>query len=181
VDEFYRPAEDSMLLLRYVIRLVEGSVLDMGTGSGVLAVEAALKPGVTKVLAVDINPAAIEETRRRAAEQGVTNKISFKVGDLFEGITERFDWIVFNPPYLPEEGAEDPSWEGGPKGTEITERFLRDAASRIKKDGSILLAYSNLTGLDSSKHVEYDWEVLEEMPLFFEKLYCARLRPVSPT
>jgi release factor glutamine methyltransferase len=181
VDEFYRPAEDSMLLLRYVIRLVEGSVLDMGTGSGVLAVEAALKPGVTKVLAVDINPAAIEETRRRATEQGVSNKISFKVGDLFEGITERFDWIIFNPPYLPEEGAEDPSWEGGPKGTEITERFLRDAASRLKKDGSVLLVYSNLTGLHPSEYVEYDWEVLEEMPLFFEKLYCARLRPVSPT
>jgi release factor glutamine methyltransferase len=181
VDEFYRPAEDSMLLLRHVIRLVEGSVLDMGTGSGILAVEAALKPGVTNVLAVDINPSAIEETRRRAAEQGASNKIGFKVGDLFEGITGRFDWIVFNPPYLPEEGVEDSSWEGGPRGTEITERFLKDAASHLKKDGSILLVYSSLTGLDPSEYAEYDWEVLEEMPLFFEKLYCARLRPVSPT
>jgi release factor glutamine methyltransferase len=178
VDEFYRPAEDTSLLLGHVVRLVEGSALDMGTGSGILAVEAALKPEVTSVLAVDINPSAIDEAKRRATENGVSSKISFKVGDLFEGIKGCFDWIIFNPPYLPGEGVNDPSWEGGPRGAEIIERFLRDAPHHLKKDGSILIVYSSLTGLDPGEHPEYSWEILETLPLFFEKLYCARLRPI---
>jgi len=115
VDEFYRPAEDTSLLLGHVVRLIEGSALDMGTGSGILAVEAALKPEVTSVLAVDVNPSAIDEAKRRAAENGVSSKISFKVGDLFEGIKGRFDWIIFNPPYLPGEGVNDPHGRAGPR------------------------------------------------------------------
>ena len=180
MEDFYRPAEDTILLQRHVVRLVEGSVLDMGTGSGVLAVEAALKPEVTDILAIDINPSAIKEAKRRAAEYNISNKVSFRVSDLFEGVTRRFDWIVFNPPYLPDEGAKDPSWEGGVGGADIIERFLRGAPNHLKKGGSILIVYSSLTNLDPSEHPDYDWEILEVMSLFFEKLYCARLRPVSP-
>ncbi len=168
-----------MLLARHVERLVYGSVLDMGTGSGVQAVTSASKPGVEMVVAVDVNPDAIAEAKRRAAEAGVDDKVKFMVSDLFENVEGRFDWIIFNPPYLPRDGeADELSWTGG---GEIIGRFLSEAAEHLKEGGAVLLVYSSLTGIDPEEHKEYSWEVLEELPLFFEMLYCVLLRPVSPS
>ena len=59
MGEVYRPAEDSHLLSKHVNRLVHGEVLDMGTGSGIQAITAALKQEVESVVAVDINPKAL--------------------------------------------------------------------------------------------------------------------------
>jgi len=182
--DVYKPAEDSLLLLRHVEARVHGSVLDMGTGSGVQAVAAASKPGVSRVVAVDIDGGAVEVARRRAAEAGVSDKIEFRVGDLFEGVGgERFDWIVFNPPYLPSEGAADePSWSGGRTGGEVIARFLSEAAGHLKRDGAVLLVHSSMTGFDRGRvGALYRVEVLEELPLFFERLYCLLLRPLSPS
>ena len=66
MEEVYNPGEDSYLLQRYVERLVSGSVLDMGTGSGIQAVSAAQKDDVSRVLVVDINPAALIAAEKRA-------------------------------------------------------------------------------------------------------------------
>lgn len=180
----YEPAEDSLLLLRHVEERVSGSMLDMGTGNGVHAIAAAMKPEVTWVVAVDINPDAIEEAKRRAAEAGVSGKIEFLVSDLFQGLTGGgFDWIVFNPPYLPSEGeADEASWSGGLTGGEVIERFLSGAAGCLNAGGGILLVYSTLTGLDLGRLEEgYRVEALEELPLFFEKLLCLLLRPLNPS
>ncbi|MCW3992134.1 MAG: methyltransferase [Candidatus Bathyarchaeota archaeon] len=180
----YEPAEDSLLLLRHVEERVSGSILDMGTGSGVHAVAAATRPEVTRVVAVDIKPDAVEEAQRRAAEAGVSGKIEFLVSDLFQGLTGGwFDWIVFNPPYLPSEGeADEASWSGGRTGGEVIERFLSGAAGHLKAGGGILLVCSTLTGLDLGRWGErYRVEVLEEIPLFFERLLCLLLRPLSPS
>ena len=179
----YEPAEDSLLLRRHVDDRVRGSVLDMGTGSGVQAVAAASKPEVSRVVAMDIDPGAVKAARRRATDAGVSDKIEFRVGDLFKGLEgERFDWIVFNPPYLPSEGgADEPSWSGGRRGAEVVERFLSEAAGYLKPGGGILLVYSTLSGLDIGRIEEhYSIEVLEDLPLFFEHLFCALLRVGHP-
>ncbi len=180
----YEPAEDSMLLLRNAKGRLHGSVLDMGTGSGVLAIAATSEPRVTRVMAVDIDPEAITLARDRAKEQGVTGRIEFRVGDLFEGLEdELFDWILFNPPYLPSEGAaNEVSWSGGESGKEVIDKFLGEAISYIKPSGAILMVYSSLTGLDiEAVEREYTVEVLERVPLFFEVLYCILLRPLNPS
>jgi len=180
----YEPAEDSLLLLRHVEEQVRGSVLDMGTGSGILAIAAASKPEVLRVVAVDIDPKAIEAAQRKAKETGVSDNIEFHVGDLFEGLSdERFDWIVFNPPYLPSDGsADEASWSGGRTGGEVVLRFLSEASGHLKPGGGILLVCSTLTGLDLERLEEsYRVEVLEELPLFFERLFCVLLRPLSPS
>lgn len=173
-----------MLLLRNAEGRIRGSVLDMGTGRGVLAIAAASEPRVTRVVAVDIDPEAVALARGRAEEQGVSERIEFRVGDLFEGLeAEEFDWILFNPPYLPSEGvADEASWSGGESGKEAIERFLGDAISYLKPSGAILIVYSSQTGLDL-KAVERDYavEVLEKLPLFFEVLFCLMLRPLSPS
>ena len=173
-----------MLLLRNTEGRLHGSVLDMGTGSGIHAITAARETRVTRVVAVDIDHEAVELTRKRAEEQGVSERIEFRVGDLFEGLGgELFDWILFNPPYLPSERtADEASWSGGESGIEVIEKFLREAISHLMPSGAILMVYSSQTGLDIEA-VERDYvvEVLESFPLFFEVLYCLLLRPLSPS
>jgi len=180
----YGPGEDSLMLLRHVVDRVEGLVLDVGTGSGVQAVAAASKPEVLRVVAVDIAPESVGVARSRAIEAGVSDKVEFKVGDLFGGLGDvGFDWVVFNPPYLPSEGdADEASWSGGLHGSEVITRFLSEALGHLKPGGGILLVHSSLTGLDVARvEGSYRVEVLEELPLFFERLFCVFLRPLSPS
>ncbi len=177
MDPVYRPSDDSYLLQGCMEKLASGTVLDMGTGSGIQAVTAAAKDNVVHVVAVDINPEALEATRRRAAEAGVLAKMTLVQSDLFEKVEGSFDWILFNAPYLPSEGGiNDPTWAGGERGAEVIERFLAAAHDHLSPGGSILLVYSSETGL-TGDGFGYGWEILGEKRLFFETLYCARLSP----
>jgi release factor glutamine methyltransferase len=180
----YRPAEDSLLLLAHTRGRVHGSILDMGTGSGFLAVEVASQPLVDEVVAVDVDPKAVNEAMSRAQEAGVADRIEFIVSDLFWGLEgRRFDWILFNPPYLPSEGAADEaSWTGGRVGDETTMRFLHEAGGHLEPDGAIIMVHSSHTGLDLGE-VEKMYTVykLGESSLFFERLVCLMLEPVSPS
>jgi len=178
MEDVYRPREDSYLLARHVRRLVHGEVLDMGTGSGIQAFEAAVKPMVSRVVAVDVSPAALEEARRRAETGSVLGKIEFIKSDLFENVEGVFDWIVFNPPYLPGEGdADEASWVGGETGAETVRRFLQDAHKHLKECGTILMVYSDRSGLEGDDFREYVLEKLDELSLFFETLFCVALTP----
>ncbi|MBC8463189.1 methyltransferase [Candidatus Bathyarchaeota archaeon] len=173
MEDVYRPAEDSYLLAKHVESLVSGNVLDMGTGSGIQAVTAAMKPEVESVLAVDINPEALKEAKKRAVSAGISSKLSFLRSDLFDEVNGRYNWIIFNSPYLPSEGeADEHAWAGG---AELIERFLIKTRNHLEPRGSILLIYSNLSEPDLSG---YSVELLEEIGLFFEKLYCVRLSPI---
>jgi release factor glutamine methyltransferase len=180
----YRPAEDSLLLLAHARGRVHGSVLDMGTGSGFLAVEVASEPLVDGVVAVDVDPQAVKEAVMRAEEAEVADRIEFVVSDLFRGLEGRvFNWILFNPPYLPSEGAADESsWAGGEVGDEAIMRFLHEAGGHLEPEGAILLVYSSQTGLDLGE-VEKTYTVCElgESSSFFERLVCLMLEPVSPS
>lgn len=97
----YPPSEDSDLLLLSMTVKPGECVLDMGAGSGILAIEAARAGGV--VTAADISQAAVECTRENARNNGVEVKVVRS--DLFShpDLAGRFDVILFNPPYLPTE------------------------------------------------------------------------------
>ena len=170
----YQPNEDSFLLSKYVKKYAKGKVLDIGTGSGILA-EAALE-NTKDVLASDINQEAILYCRKKGI-----NSIK---SDLFENIKGKFDLIIFNPPYLPYDPDEDYETslitKGGIKGYEIIERFLRDSKKYLNDDGIILIVFSILTGDVESIIIKYgyEFEVLEEKPLFFEKLKVLKLKLV---
>ena len=172
MEDVYRPAEDSYLLAKYVGSLVSGKVLDMGTGSGIQAVTAVMKPEVESVLAVDINPEALREAEKSAIDAGVPGKVSFLLSDLFDDVNGRYNWIIFNSPYLPSEGeADEHAWAGG---AELIERFLGGARDYLEPGGSILLIYSDVSEPDMGG---YEVDLLEEMGLFFEKLFCVKLSP----
>lgn len=167
----YRPREDSYLLREFIeSRDLEGKkVLDMGTGTGILAVAAA-KNGA-EVVAADINPEAIKTAEEKAREENVAEKIHFVDSDLFESIDSGFDLIVFNPPYLP--GEEYKELQGGETGVELTERFLEDVENYLYEEGSAVFIASSRSNTDVLKQ-RFDLELLESEKLWFETLYLFR-------
>lgn len=168
-----------MLLLRHMKPRVYGSVLDMGTGTGILAITAASN---SRVVATDIDPETLGEAQKRAEGAGVSERIEFRIGNLFEGMkSDRFDWILFNPPYLPSEGSiDEASWSGGETGDEVIMNFLSSAVEHLNPGGAILMVYSSETKLNLKELGDvYCYEVLEELSLFFERLYCLLLRPIN--
>lgn len=172
----YEPQEDSYLLLEHVKNLAYGRVLDIGTGSGILAQEAASSPRVEQVYAVDIDEHVVKELNKRKIK-----KIRAYQSDLFANVTDKFDVIIFNPPYLPADKKDkDIALDGGVKGHEIIEMFLQQAKKHLNSGGFILMVFSSRTGkaeVDSSvQRNDYTAELLGKKSLaFFEELYVYKI------
>lgn len=121
-------------------------VLDLCTGSGVLAIAAARR-GADEVVAVDISRRAVMAARLNGRLNGA--RIDARRGDLFAAVAgERFDLIVSNPPYLP--GPELPrrglarAWEGGARGRTFLDRICAGAPEHLRGGGQLLLVHSSL-------------------------------------
>jgi len=146
-DSVYKPREDSFLLKKELISYIKKnkpqSVLDMGTGTGIQAI-AAKEAGVRKVVAADINSEAITSAKINSKNLN----IQFVQSDLFSNISEKFDLIVFNTPYLPSEPPVDPQWSGG---KEFIEKFLSEAKKQLTLNGKIIFIHSSRSPI-SVKH-----------------------------
>lgn len=181
--EVYNPNDDSYLLLK-VIEVEEGErFLEMGSGSGLIAIHAA-RAGAD-VLAADINPHAVECTRRNALRNDA--KVEAVQSDLFEKISQSFDVIAFNPPYLPEE--EEPkswierSWSGGGGGTDVSTAFLEHASKHLTPNGRVYIILSSLGGLRSLLRTArelYTSTMVEEKHMFFESIFAYRFEILNP-
>jgi HemK-related putative methylase len=114
-------------------------VLDMGTGSGVCAVFAARH--ARKVVAVDINAAAVRCARINAILNRLEDKIEVRHGDLFEPVAgRRFDLILFNPPFLRGEPRNDRERAWRSEG--VAERFAEGLDRYLERGGFALLLLS---------------------------------------
>lgn len=150
----FRPHSDSWLLARHLQSEVEpgSSVADLCTGSGLLAVTAALA-GATSVTAVDISRRAIATARLNA----LRNRVSVEAvrGDLFESLDgRRFDVIVSNPPYVPARGDTLPTrgpsraWDAGRDGRALLDRICVEAPAHLRSGGRLLLVHSDVCDAD---------------------------------
>lgn len=171
----YEPHEDSFLMQKHIYQYAHGSVLDMGTGTGILAREAVKY--AEKVLAVDIDAQALKTARQLSA--GISN-IRFKHSDLFSKITGQFDLIIFNPPYLPYDSrAPDVALDGGTKGYEVIERFVQQASTYLKPEGNILLVFTSLTNKlkvdEIIHHHLFESELVDTDKYPFETAYVYRI------
>jgi len=178
----YEPAEDTFLLADNLDVCKEERVLELGTGCGLLAILAA--NAGAKVVATDINPAALKCARANAVAHGVEKSIDFRLGDLFEPVVgEHFDLVIFNPPYLPVEPEEalcgplDRAWEAGPNGRRIIDRFLRELSNHLTPNGRVLFVQSSLANISKTLRVletrGFKVNIIhKKFP--FEKLYLLR-------
>ncbi|MCI0697052.1 methyltransferase [candidate division KSB1 bacterium] len=119
-------------------------VLDMGTGSGVIGVTAALQGA--QVVAVDINPEAARLAASNALDHSVSASMRVMCSDLFAALanTPEFDWIIFNPPFFPRaaEQASEIAFNAG-NDYEVIQRFLQQAKKLLAPSGKILLILSS--------------------------------------
>lgn len=130
------------------------AVLDLGTGSGCIAVALAVNLPAARITAVDLSHAALEVARRNAARHKVADRVQFLEGDLFDPLPAgaRFDAIVSNPPYvrtgeIPELQAEVRSephgaLDGGEDGLDTIRRIVDNAPSRLVPGGALLIECS---------------------------------------
>jgi release factor glutamine methyltransferase len=124
--------------------------LDVGTGSGVIALSLAKAFSESEIHAVDVSPDALALARENAARLGLPERVHFSQGDLFEKLgEEKFDLIVANLPYisagviasLAREVQHDPrlALDGGARGDEILLRFIADATTHFSPAGTLAL------------------------------------------
>jgi release factor glutamine methyltransferase len=164
----YPPAEDSYFLIK-CIQVGKEKILDMGTGTGIIALHMAQHGA--QVTATDKTREAIMNTYENAHLNGLS--IQVIQSDLFRKISDCFDVITFNPPYLPQGPPSDISWDGGFKGIELADRFLREAQQYLKKEGRIYLLLStrgDIKKLITQYQDIYRFHLIDTLPLFFEKL-----------
>ena len=171
--QVYEPAEDSFLLAEN-LEVREGDfALDMGTGTGIIALLMARKAEF--VVGADINPIAVELARENARLNRIEN-VEFLVSDLFENIDGKFDLITFNAPYLPGEPEEpiDMALLGGQSGREVLNRFLEEVGDYLKPRGRLQIVQSSITGVHETlkklENMGFKAEVTAKKHMFFEDI-----------
>jgi len=174
MSEVYPPSEDSYLIAKHIPRdLKDKKVLDIGTGSGLLAITAAINDGT--VLAIDINPFALKATIRSAEQFAV--RIETRLSDLFENVAEKFDLIVFNPPYVPTDENDkylskemQAATTSGNDGTDLINRFLKEFESHLNAEGKVLMIISSKNKIKNNLESN-GWKEIDSSAFFFERIY----------
>lgn len=172
----------SKILAAYVanLHLQNCRVLDMGSGSGIIGITAALQGA--GVVAVDINPEAAKLSARNAADHGVSANMRVLCSDLFAalGSATKFDWIIFNPPFFPRAAAQpaEIALNAG-NDYEIIRRFLQQAKRFLTSSGKILLIFSSDMDLahlqNMIQQLQYRIRRCSIKPHWFESFYLLQL------
>jgi len=138
------PYLDSMPMVENY-RIAQGeSVLDVCTGSGVLAIFSAYK-GAGKVVALDINPDAVKTARENAVRHGLSSTIEVHLSDMFGALSreETFDVITANLPYRDKEASDPVEASMWDNGLSTHRKFFQSVESHLNQNGRIYLSHAN--------------------------------------
>jgi release factor glutamine methyltransferase len=157
-------------------------ILDIGTGSGCIAIAAAVNQTTAQITATDASDAALTVARENAQKHQVLDRINFRSGDLFGPIEqeELFDIIVSNPPYIADHEKETLQNDvrkyepyealfAGPSGFELLFRLIDEAPSHLVEGGTLLLEISPeqsaaVAGRMDSSGKYQDIRVVKDLP-----------------
>lgn len=142
-------------------------IIDVGTGSGCIALALAKELPMARIDATDISAAALEVARANAARHQLEHRIQFHQADLLNGLSGDFDFVVSNPPYVGESEADEVQLEvrkfepqgavfGGPTGVEVIARLIPQAQSALRPGGWLLMEISG-TIADETRQLLPDW------------------------
>jgi release factor glutamine methyltransferase len=152
-------------------------IVDIGTGSGCIALALAAEVPVAEIWASDISPAALEIARANAARLQLGGRVSFRLGDLLEGIAPAeawFDFVVSNPPYVGEGEADRLQREvrkfepreavfAGPEGLDVIARLVPQA-QRFLKPGGWLVMEMGYTQEERVRSLLRPWAEVHAVP-----------------
>jgi release factor glutamine methyltransferase len=157
-QDAYRPAD---------IRIV-----DVGTGSGAIALALAKELSSAEIHATDVSPAALEIAEANAARLQMESRVRFHDGDLLAGLDEKtFDFVVSNPPYVGESEEDSVQLEvrkfeprsavfGGPTGLEVISRLIPEASKALKPGGWLVMEISG-TVAERVRELLAGWDSVE--------------------
>lgn len=177
-DNVYIPAEDSYLLADNLEIKPGESVLEIGTGSGIVAMYASkLTDNIT---VTDINSDACLLAEKNFKDNNIEN-IEILFGNLFEPVKNRkFDVILFNTPYLPTEEDEvlddtiNYAFDGGLNGRKVIDLFLNEVSNHLNDGGIVQIIQSSLSGneetLSRFDELGFISEIKESEHFFFEDI-----------
>lgn len=182
----YPPSEDTFLLLD-CLEEGEGLALELGCGSGVVALQLA-KHGWW-VVATDINEEAVRETRKLLEREGMGRRVSLVVGDLLSPFRDGvgFDLLVFNAPYVPHDeppaSTSDLAWHGGKTGRRWIDRLIDDISTRGLRVKKIFLVQSAASEPSETRRklhsMGYDTRIVGSKSDFFDEIVAIKaVRPV---
>jgi len=146
-------------------------IVDVGTGSGCIALALAKELPQAELHATDISSDALEVARLNAARHQLEKRIHFHQTDLLQGLDPAFDFVVSNPPYVGESEADQVQLEvrkfeprnavfAGPTGLEVIERLVPQAQGALKPGGWLVLEISG-TIADRVKRLLAEWNHLQ--------------------
>jgi release factor glutamine methyltransferase len=147
-------------------------IVDVGTGSGCIALALAKELPEAEVHATDVSREALEIARANAARHQLENRIQFHETDLLSGMDRNaFDFVVSNPPYVGESEEDTVQLEvrkfeprnavfAGPKGTEVIARLIPQARARLRPGGWLVMEVSG-TIADSVQRMLDAWDEVQ--------------------
>jgi release factor glutamine methyltransferase len=174
----YLPSDDTFLLADCLKQYSGRWALEIGVGSGFLI--DILEKNFAHVAGSDIDFRALQYSKQRSSKALL---VCCDAASAF-GAAAEFDLVVSNPPYLPDKFDDasiilDQTFQGGPKGIEITVHFINSAHPLLARDGKMLLAISSLAEcsmLDSVvEEKKMQMNVIKEKRLFYETLSIIEL------
>ncbi len=141
------------------LRNADSRILDVGTGSGVIALSLAAKLPEAEIHAVDVSEEALQLARENAKRLGLSERVQFTKGNLLENLVERFDLIVANLPYISMQDRQSLSREvlydpevalfAGERGDELIRELIDQAPPRLRPGGLLALEL----GIDQSEPI----------------------------
>ena len=177
-DLVYIPSDDTFLLAENLEIKKGQSVLEIGTGSGLVSMYASLL--TDDVTATDINYNALELAEKNFKLNNIST-IKLEFGDLFEPVKDKkFDVILFNTPYLPTDSDDiinddlNYAFDGGLDGRKVIDRFINEVSNHLNDKGIVQIIQSSLSDnnrtLDMFDRNGFVAEIAESEKFFFEEI-----------